>query len=280
MTTLFSPYLQPEVLGITEVMPGHLLHWVWVEGLTLYLINVYAPASGPDVRLALFLDHHLGAMMASLSSERPGLAYRHFNNSLLEDVEFVASFREFWLAWWDQRHAFPSARQWWAVGKVRARPFCHGHTQGASRQRYVVIEQLEREVLELGRHLATSPGHPPLCGAYQEKREELHTLDDLQARGAFIRSRIHFLWEMDRDLVEMHERARAFSTGLFSPVADACGVLWDELSTVSTGDRDRLELPLTLAEFSEALHFMPTNKSPGMNGLTVEFYCMFWDVLG
>ncbi|CAM2112541.1 unnamed protein product [Caretta caretta] len=49
---------------------------------------------------------------------------------------------------------------------------------------------------------------------------------------------------------------------------------------VSASDRDRLELPLTLAEFSEALHRMPTKKSPGMDGLTVEFYHLFWDVLG
>ncbi|CAM5096554.1 unnamed protein product, partial [Natator depressus] len=35
---------------------------------------------------------------------------------------------------------------------------------------------------------------------------------------------------------------------------------------------DWLELPLTLAEFSEALYRMPTNKSPGIDGLTVEFY--------
>ncbi|CAM2111600.1 unnamed protein product [Caretta caretta] len=49
---------------------------------------------------------------------------------------------------------------------------------------------------------------------------------------------------------------------------------------VSASDRDRLELPLTLAEFSEALRRMPTNKSPGMDGLTVEFYRVFWDVLG
>ncbi|CAM2103394.1 unnamed protein product [Caretta caretta] len=49
---------------------------------------------------------------------------------------------------------------------------------------------------------------------------------------------------------------------------------------VSAGDRDRLELPLTLAEFSEALRRMPTNKSPGMDRLTVEFYHVFWDVLG
>ncbi|CAM2116010.1 unnamed protein product [Caretta caretta] len=57
-------------------------------------------------------------------------------------------------------------------------------------------------------------------------------------------------------------------------------VLWEELPTVSVSDQDWLELPLTLAEFSEALCRMPTNKSPGMDGLTVEFYRVFWDVLG
>ncbi|CAM2099578.1 unnamed protein product [Caretta caretta] len=70
-------------------------------------------------------------------------------------------------------------------------------------------------------------------------------------------------------------RARTFYTGLFSPDPtdpNACRVLWDRLPTVSTGDRDQLQLPLTLAEFLEALRRIPTNKSPGMDGLTVEFY--------
>ncbi|CAM2098627.1 unnamed protein product [Caretta caretta] len=51
-------------------------------------------------RLVLFLDHHLMAVAASLTSERLGLAYWHFNNNLLG---IVASFREFWLAWRGQR---------------------------------------------------------------------------------------------------------------------------------------------------------------------------------
>ncbi|CAM2105229.1 unnamed protein product [Caretta caretta] len=77
------------------------------------------------------------------------------------------------------------------------------------------------------------------------------------------------------DPQEMHGRTRAFYTNLFSPDptdADARRVLWTKLPTVSAGDRDRLELPLSLAKLSEALHLMPTNKSPGMDGLTVEFY--------
>ncbi|CAM2104909.1 unnamed protein product [Caretta caretta] len=59
-----------------------------------------------------FSDHHLATMTVSLCAEGPGLAYWHFNNSLLEDVGFVASFWEFWLAWRGQRRAFPSARRW------------------------------------------------------------------------------------------------------------------------------------------------------------------------
>ncbi|CAM2095539.1 unnamed protein product [Caretta caretta] len=85
------------------------------------------------------------------------------------------------------------------------------------------------------------------------------------------------------ELAEMCGRARAFYASLFSPDPtdpSTYRVLWEELPTVSTSDRDRLELPLTLAEFSEALHRMPTNKSPGMDGLTVELYRVFWDVLG
>ncbi|CAM4455311.1 unnamed protein product [Caretta caretta] len=47
-----------------------------------------------------------------LHLRRPGPACWHFNNSLLEDESFVMSFREFWLAWREQWHAFPSVRRW------------------------------------------------------------------------------------------------------------------------------------------------------------------------
>ncbi|CAM2097067.1 unnamed protein product [Caretta caretta] len=48
------------------------------------------------------------------------------------------------------------------------------------------------------RRLAANPEDPSLCGACREKREELRALEDHRARGAFIRSRIRLLREMDR----------------------------------------------------------------------------------
>ncbi|CAM2113290.1 unnamed protein product [Caretta caretta] len=270
-------------------------------------------AHSSTIRPVPFSDHHLATITVSLHAERPGPAYWHFNNSLLEDESFVTSFQKFWLAWREQWRAFPSVRRWWDLGKVRAKLFCRDYTRGTSRRRNAAIEQLEREVLEMERCLAANPEDPSLCGACWEKREELRALKDHRARGAFVRSRIRLLREMDRgscffyalektrrakkhvtcllaedgtpltDPEEMCGRARDFYTSLSSPDPTdpgTCGVLWEEFPTVSVGDRDRLELPLTLAEFSEALRRMPTNKSPGMDGLTVEFYRAFWDILG
>ncbi|CAM2099441.1 unnamed protein product [Caretta caretta] len=280
----------------------------------IYLSRFHlSQAHSSYIRPAPFSDHHLATITASLRAERPGPAYWHFNNSLLEDEGFLTSFWEFWLAWREQRCAFPSARPWWDLGKVRAKLFCRDYTRGTSRRRNGAIEQLEWEVLEMERRLAASPEDPFLCGACREKREELRALEDHRARGAFFQSRIRLLWEMDRgsrffyamekttgakkhvtclleedgtpltDPMEMCGRACDFYTSLFSPdltYPGACRVLWEELPMVSVGDRDRLELPLTLAKFSEFLRHMPPIKSPGMDGLTVEFYCAFWDILG
>ncbi|CAM2106022.1 unnamed protein product [Caretta caretta] len=48
------------------------------------------------------------------------------------------------------------------------------------------------------RRLAASPEDPFLCGACREKWEELRALEDHRARGAFVRSCIRLLREMDR----------------------------------------------------------------------------------
>ncbi|CAM2096325.1 unnamed protein product [Caretta caretta] len=48
------------------------------------------------------------------------------------------------------------------------------------------------------RRLAANPEDPSLCGACQEKWEELRALEDRRARGAFVRSCIRLLREMDR----------------------------------------------------------------------------------
>ncbi|CAM2097012.1 unnamed protein product [Caretta caretta] len=136
----------------------------WLDHIYLSRFHL-SQAHSSSIWLAPFSDHHLATVTASLCADRPGPAYWHFNNSSLEDVAFVMSFQEFWLA---------------------------------CRWRDAAIEQLEREVLELDKHLAASPEDPPLCGACREKQEDLLALEDHRARDAFVRSRIRLLREIDR----------------------------------------------------------------------------------
>lgn len=62
----------------------------------------------------------------------------------------------------------------------------------------------------------------------------------------------------------------AFYTDLFSYVT----------AQLSDSDRASCEGPLTLAEATEALRRANRNKSPGADGLSVEFFSHFWDSLG
>ncbi|CAM2106947.1 unnamed protein product [Caretta caretta] len=85
------------------------VNWVKSSGLA---VGDWRQAHSSAIRPAPFSDHHLVTVTVSLRAERPGPAYWHFNNSLLEDESFVMSFWEFWLAWREQWRAFPSVRRW------------------------------------------------------------------------------------------------------------------------------------------------------------------------
>ncbi|CAM2111988.1 unnamed protein product [Caretta caretta] len=246
VATLFSPTLRPEVLGVTEAVPGHLLHLrVRLEGLVVNFVNIYAPQPVGGRELCDVLPGVLAGLAGAVA-------------------------------------CLSSVRRWWDLGKVRAKLFCRNHTRGTSRRRNAAIEQLEREVLELERRLAASPGDPSLRsvpgeagGNFEPSRTTgpevplsgpasasfgrwiaAPALLRLEKRGG---PKTRHLPSSGRrhpltDPEEMCGRARDFYANLFSRIRPilALRVLWEELPTVSVGDRDRLELPLTLAEFSEA----------------------------
>ena len=54
----------------------------------------------------------------------------------------------------------------------------------------------------------------------------------------------------------------------------------DQLSTSLNDQEQTCEGLLTVEECREALNGMNTGKSPGIDGLTAEFYLAFWAVIG
>ena len=52
------------------------------------------------------------------------------------------------------------------------------------------------------------------------------------------------------------------------------------ISKLTDEERDRIKGPLSYPECKEALDTFQTNKTPGEDGFTVEFYRFFFDLLG
>jgi hypothetical protein len=82
--------------------------------------------------------------------------------------------------------------------------------------------------------------------------------------------------------------AREFYTDLYSSNAANDGNVDTYLSsfdmnnfrTLSNIDRDMCEGLVTLQECTSALDIIKKNKAPGLDGLSIEFYVKFWDILG
>ena len=53
-----------------------------------------------------------------------------------------------------------------------------------------------------------------------------------------------------------------------------------KIPKLSAEDRENLEGPLTYEECKKALDNFQTDKSPGEDGFTVEFYKFFFELLG
>ncbi len=144
-------------------------------------------------------------------------------------------------------------------------------------------------------------------------REKLDIFFQTKARGAFIRSRARWLEHGEKNssfffnLEKKHGEARKISalyidnslsenekeislfisnfyqklyTSSFDP--QACHLFFDKVSPfipkISRENYELCESPVTLDELQKTITKMPTNKSPGPDGLPYEFYT-FWEDL-
>ena len=151
-------------------------------------------------------------------------------------------------------------------------------------------------------------------GPYQSALAELQRLDVAEAEGARIRARIRWIEEGEASTAFFFGKERKQSAdrwipalrdpegavrcdveGIGTVLSDSYTSLFSEevcdsvardelLSNVSSslppGQASLCEGPLSLEECFTALKGMARGKAPGVDGLPMEFYLKFWDVLG
>ena len=261
----------------------------------------------------VFSDHDFVFLELNLhTASRRGPGVWKFNNSLLKEEKFCSSVSDLIEHFLRFRSSFSSDLVLWDRLKLEIKMFTINYSR--ERWRHLSWEKIAttNRLSFLKRRFAAG------CQSVKTEIRELETyLNQLFARqleGSKIRSRAKWLEEGEvpsryffrlqneryvkafvssvfdasgnevSSLPEIIEAHTAFYSSLFSRGnidLDAQRDLFSHVSSrLSDSEQASCEGPLTLAEASEALRLSNRNKSPGPDGLSVEFYACFWDKLG
>ena len=232
------------------------------------------------------------------------------NNSILSEENYINEITEFWNLWKTNKYNFQSPTMWWDIGKVHIKSITKEYcTYRTSR-----IRQYESNLLQDIRNLeGVRQPDEATSATLSEKRKELEHLTTQKVRGACIRTRFNmqnhldsptkFFFNLEKkegcrrtlsflendqgavttDPTEIHDITKDFYKNLYtkSPTSTkAQEKLHAGLPTLSAEAKDFLESDLTFEEFSDVIKNSPQNKTPGIDGLSFEFYKTFWKTIG
>ena len=254
-------------------------------------------------------DHSAVLLKFKPPSIRGGSAYWHFNNTLLEDENYREIIKSFWLDWQKEKNNFVEVASWWDFGKVHIKSITQMYSSKIRQEKRSALFDINRRIDELQ---STPDFTLEIRNVLAEQRDALNLLLKNEAQGALIRSRFRYTNEsvscssfffnleksnsnsknmsrirlpsgcITEDPNEIRMHVRNFYESLYSSsVVDksALEYLLPDSIVYDPSLLEDLEDPLSEEEFDVAVQHLGKNKSPGLDGLTSEFFQVFWPTL-
>lgn len=266
-----------------------------------------------DIVPCPFSDHDAVCLTASLPepfAKGPGRWL--LNVSLLQNPSFTAALETMRLRWRAKKQTFSSIQNWWDRGEDHIKRLAISFRSRKKREAHKSRDVM----LVLADHLKSKVdyGAVSLLDVYTRVLDEIAALDRSDAIGARVRSKIQ--WAEEGEMSSLFffcmERKRAPESwipamrlpdgSLVSDIDGICKSSVDYYSSLfSAGHTDpetqksllaglSLKLPddarlsceglLSIQEVHAALVGLSQGRSPGSDGLPMEFYLTFWDTIG
>ncbi len=84
-----------------------------------------------------------------LNSVKPKSAYWHFNLTLLDNKEFIRTFKLFWGDYRTKKASFQSLQKWWDFGKVQIKQYCQQYAQNSTKALNQSMKDLETDIIKI-----------------------------------------------------------------------------------------------------------------------------------
>ena len=263
------------------------------------------------IKFTSISDHNMISLKMDFSLVERGPGVWILNNQLLDDCMYTTKI----VSIIEEHKSCPLLQSepeiWWDNLKYNFKRFSKWYASKLKRKEYEEINKIQNKLRIEYDKISRIPNYTsselPLL------EQQLGLFEQKKCAGAILRSKSQFTLESDRctsyflnlektkqnnncikellledDSVTNHtegilDRCQQFYSQLYS-AGEVNSTISEELislieNSLSDEDKTNCDCPLSAKELSNALNGMNRNKSPGPDGLTVEFYIKFWEYL-
>ena len=148
-----------------------------------------------DFQACPLSDHSAVLLTLQMSTkQKRGSPYWHFNNSLLEDTEYIESIKVFWKRWQLQKPEYHNVCTWWDMGKVQIKQITQMFGSKVAKEKRNKIKSLQNNIDLLQTALENTKENFKIL---KEQRDSLNEPFKNEARGALVRARFKYTNEID-----------------------------------------------------------------------------------
>ena len=263
-------------------------------------------------------DHQAISLKVKGRSQSKGKGYFKINNSILDNIEYKNIIKGLIMKYKNKTKLTDNIGHQWDLFKIEVREHTVAYCKRNANKNKSEIHILENKIKKLNENINRNCKDDVIKHFQEEliyNECKLRKIYEIKSKGAQIRSRIKWVEEGEKNTkfflgLEKARQTRKTITAL----KDDKGVIHTESSKILQIEKDFyqniynstspnvksidkyindinidhklnkqeseiMEGTLTIEECTNSLFKMKLNKSPGIDGLSVEFYRTFWDDL-
>ena len=276
-------------------------YWLISESLDNQVENVnYFPC--------IFSDHKIVTLELRTSETKHGKGVWKMNLSCVQSELFKKSFRPIWENWKKQKYKYENKNIWWDLGKHKIKNLAKWCSYKLKEDKMDKVKTLERQITDLEKNESDYNTNKLI-----KTKKDLEKILYEKAEGAKIRSRVNWFEHGEKSskyfhgLEKRNAKAKAWDkildrdknvlTGT-SNIQKVQVEFYESLYQTQSIDKDKAEMftetidkkvsqdskmnlnkDISLEEALKALTKMKRNKSPGPDGIIVEFYQIYWEII-
>ena len=274
--------------------------------------NIQVKVITSDIRPVIRADHNAISLKIGVKDNKIGPGYWKMNTSILNDEDYQHSIRNM-IDNVQEKELNSFAK--WELLKIRIREFTQKFCKRKTVKKKTRKELLQEKLETLEKLINEKKKNIEIERNYRAVKEELENIYKFESKGAGIRARVKWMEEGERSTkyflrLEKRNASRKgitqltsingkrvlktendilketvkFYSALYTNENLNCELMKNYVHSQSVpclnrDDRSSCEGLLTIAECKHVLFSMQKNKTPGSDGIPVEFYQVFWSDL-